>query len=49
MATGEAPAEVATELPEIFKTIQEAVCFIRCTLTWLFTHERIVLCWYKWF
>ncbi|XP_020595017.1 protein CURVATURE THYLAKOID 1B, chloroplastic [Phalaenopsis equestris] len=24
MATGEAPSEVATELPEIFKTIQEA-------------------------
>jgi len=28
MATGDAPAEVATELPEVVKTIQDAVCLI---------------------
>lgn len=28
MATGDAPAEVATELPEIVKTIQDAVSII---------------------
>ena len=34
MATGEAPAEVAaTELPEIVKTVQEAVSFHILSIT----------------
>lgn len=48
MATGEAPAEVATvETPEIVKTIQEAVCILLLQLIFFFKPRRKFLFWSK--